>query len=953
MKTIILFFLFFINITSQGQIITTVAGNGTYGYSGNGGMATSAQLAWQMGVIADNAGNIYIGDHDNNVVRKVNSAGIITNFAGNGVLGYTGDGGLATSAQLYHPSWMGFDNPGNLYIIDQNAEVIRKVDIITGIITSITGNLPAGYSGDGGPLITAQFRSITGITFDATGNMYISDNGNHVIRKVNTLGVITTVAGTGVPGFGGDGGLATSAQLASPYKVVFDNNGNMYIPENGNNRIRKVNNTGIISTYAGTGNFGYSGDGGQATSADLQYPWTIDVDNEGNLYIGDGANVVRKVTTNGIITTYAGNGTYGNTGDGGLATLAELGTIAGISLDPAGNLLISVREYFNVIRKVTNCLTASIIQQPITVNLCNSGNAIFSVSAINTTDFQWQVNTGTGWTNLTDNSLYSGSATNVLLVTNASTSMNNFQYRSILSNGCGPIFSTIALLQVNTPTNPSVVISTPTTSVCAGSSVLFSASLQNGGSSPIYQWKKNGINVGTNSNTYNENSLLNGDIISCILTSNATCVIENTANSNSIIMNVTTPLTPSVVITASANNICFGAQVTFTSSITNGGSTPFFAWFKNGVNLSLNSPTYTDNSLKNEDVITCSVMSSLSCVTTSNATSSPIVISVTLPVSPSVTITSSAYSVCRNTSVTFTASSLNGGNTPIYLWKKNGTIVGSNSNLYSENNINNGDIITCTLTSSTNCVTVQQVTSNPLSINIYADPVVISDKNNSLCEGSTRVLDAGAFSSYVWNTGSTNRTITINNIGIYSVTVSDINGCTGKDSTNITTLLPSPKRFLPEDISLCAYGNLLLRSSSIFQSYLWNTGSSNYSITITQPGEYWLKVKNNEGCIGVDTIVVLPKDCLKGFFIPTAFTPNNDGKNDVIKPILFGNVKQYRFFIYNRWGQLVFQTTDLSKGWNGTYKGLNQDGNVYVWMCTYQFENEPKQNKKGSFLIIR
>ena len=139
----------------------------------------------------------------------------------------------------------------------------------------------------------------------------------------------------------------------------------------------------------------------------------------------------------------------------------------------------------------------------------------------------------------------------------------------------------------------------------------------------------------------------------------------------------------------------------------------------------------------------------------------------------------------------------------------------------------------------------------------------------------------------------------------------------------------------------------------MFQSYLWNTGSNNSSITITQPGQYWLKVKNNVGCIGLDTIVVLPKNCLKGFFMPTAFTPNNDGKNDIMKPILLGNVKEYRFYIYNRWGQLIFQTIDLSKGWNGTYQGLNQDGNVFVWVCTYQFENEPVQNKKGTFVLIR
>jgi gliding motility-associated-like protein len=290
---------------------------------------------------------------------------------------------------------------------------------------------------------------------------------------------------------------------------------------------------------------------------------------------------------------------------------------------------------------------------------------------------------------------------------------------------------------------------------------------------------------------------------------------------------------------------------------------------------------------------------------------------------------------------------------PIYQWKKNGIPVGANGTVYSDNNFTNGDVITCILTSNSNCVTVNQATSNSLTIIVHPDPVVVLDKTNSLCDGSSRILDAGAFSSYLWNTGSTNRTITINNIGLYSVTVTDINGCTGTDFTNITTILPSPKGFLPRDTSICSYGNLLLRPSSTFQNYLWNTGSNSYSINITQPGQYWLQGKNYDGCTGIDTILVFTKDCLKGFFIPTAFTPNNDGKNDIIKPILFGNVKQYRFSIYNRWGQLIFQTTDLSKGWDGTYKGLNQDGNVFAWMCTYQFENESLQNKKGTFVLIR
>jgi gliding motility-associated-like protein len=884
----------------------------------------------------------------------VNSAGIISNFAGNGILGYSGDGGLATSAQLYHPSWMGLDKQGNLYIIDQNGDVIRKVDNTTGVITTIAGKLPPGYSGDGGPLISAQFRSITGISFDAEGNMFIGDNGNYVIRKVNTLGIVSTVVGNGTAGFSGDGGPAISAQIGSVFSVVFDSGGNMYIPDNGNHRIRKVDKNGIITTYAGSGNPGYSGDGGPATAADLLYPWTIELDKEDNLYIGDpGSYVVRKVATDGIITTYAGNGIQGNSGDGGLATSAELAEISGLCVDLAGNLYISVRDFFHVIKKVSTCLPASILQQPSTVELCNEGDAVLTISAKNEKGYRWQINTGSNWSNLSDNSGYSGSSTNTLVVHGPTTIMNNYQYRCVVSNECGDRVSTTALVRVKTLITPSINIFTSSTNICLGSAVLFTATVTEGIDLQNFQWKKNGTDVGANTNTYTDKSLLNGDIISCILTTDDACISNNTALSNSIITTVTTPVVPSVKISASANNICFGTPVTFTSSVTNGGTAPVFAWFKNGINLLINSSTYIDNSLKDGDKITCSVTSSFECLTTPTAISSPIDMSVTELVSPTVTITSSANSVCQNDAVIFIATPVNAGNNPIYQWEKNGIPIGPNSNTYTDNSLNNNDIVTCTIQSNAECTVPVQATSNPLSIKINTLPIIALDKANSICEGGVRLLDAGRFSSYLWSTGSIDRSIEINSLGQYSVTVTDMNGCKGTGFTNINTVLPSPKKFLPRDTLICTYGNLTLKTTGIFQNYLWNTGSNKPNLDITKPGKYWLTVLNNEGCTGSDTIMVLPKDCLQGFFMPNAFTPDNDGKNDLIKPVLLGNVKQYNFYIFNRWGQQIFQTTDKFQGWNGTHKGLKQDENTFIWKCVYQFENEQTQVRKGSFILIR
>jgi len=333
MKTKLYIFLIVIaSITkqSQAQIITTVTGNGTQGYSGDGGQAINAELYGPAGMAVDTEGNIYIPDEGNNRIRKVNTTGFISTIAGTGIAGYSGDGGQATAAELYDPTGLAFDVNGNLYIADYENERIRKINT-AGIITTVAGKSTHGYSGDGGQATAAELYSPMGISIDAVGNLYIADANNSCIRKVNTAGIITTIAGSGSSFFGGgysgDGGAATAAELYSPQGVSTDAIGNVYIYDNGNNRIRMVNTAGIISTVAGNGIQGFSGDGGQATAAGLYLlngsGVTIDV--LGNLYISDWGNErIRKVNSLGIISTIAGNGTIGFSGDGGQAINAEL-----------------------------------------------------------------------------------------------------------------------------------------------------------------------------------------------------------------------------------------------------------------------------------------------------------------------------------------------------------------------------------------------------------------------------------------------------------------------------------------------------------------------------------------------------------------------------------------------------------------------------------------------------
>lgn len=926
------FFFLFILIHNRikPQTITTFAGNGTYGYSGDGGPATSAQLAWAIGIVADNAGNVYIADHDNNVIRKVDNTGIISTFAGTGKLGYSGDGGTATSAKLYHPAALNVDNAGNLYFTDQNADVIRKINS-AGIITSLTGNLPIGYSGDGGPVALAQFRSITGITPDNRGNLYIADGSNHAIRKVNASGIITTVAGNGTAGFSGDGGSASSAKLSNPYEVVIDAAGNIYIPDAGNNRIRKINSSGVISTFAGNGIAGYNGDGGPATSASLHIPWFCAIDNAGNLYVSDALNsVVRKITHSGVITTYAGNGLFGNSGDGGPAVSATMADICGIAIDNLNNLYIVNRTPYYTARKVSNCLSATIDHQPSNLSICNAGNAKFSISALNALAFQWQVNAGSGWNNLGDNAIYYGTSSNSLSITGATKTMNNYKYRCSVRDACGNIFSLPDTLTVTSPSTPFLTISTTTDTICAGTTATFYANVRNGGSSPIHLWKINGITTGTNAPIYSDNNLSNGDIVSCILTSNSSCITTNTAQSNAIIVTVNPVVTPSVSITPSANNVCLGTPVTFTTTTVNAGNSPSFQWLKNGVAVGTNLSSYNDNTLTNGDIISCILTSGYACVSSPSAKSNAVVMNISPVVAPAVIVSASKNPVCPNTPVTFTASIRNGGSAPVYQWKKNGVNVGSGSGTYTDNNISNGDVISSVLTSNSNCLAGSSVESNSINMTVSQNPVVSLNHLTTLCEASSRQLNAGSFSTYLWNNGSSGRILSINNIGTYYVTVTDKNGCVGSDTVKITSLLSAPKNFLPFDTSICSYGSLDITSSLEYKTYAWNTSATTPVVTITKAGLYWLEVVDGNNCKGRDTINVSQRDCMKGFYIPTAFTPNRDGKNDFFRPMVFGDIRKYEFMIYNRFGQPVFHTNDITKGWDGRASGTDQDTNTFV-----------------------
>jgi sugar lactone lactonase YvrE len=334
-------------VSTAGTITTVVGGGSTYT---EGGLATASVLNGPRGIAVDSSGNLYVADGDGNKIYKI-SGGKITTFAGNGGVGFGGDGSSAINAQLNGPSGIVVDSSGSVSFADQRNYRVRKI-VGSGTISTVAGNGVVAYSGDGGPAQNALLNAPAGVIPGSNGVVYISDTNNQRIRMIATNGTISTIAGTGTFGFGGDGGAATSALLGYPSGLVLDNAGNLYISETVNQRVRKISN-GNISTIAGNGTSGYAGDGGSATNAQLNSPIGLALDSAGNLYIADYSNqVVRKVTPGATISTLAGNTVAGYSGDNGPAALAQLNGPAGVTVDSAGNVYIADSGN-HVVRMVT------------------------------------------------------------------------------------------------------------------------------------------------------------------------------------------------------------------------------------------------------------------------------------------------------------------------------------------------------------------------------------------------------------------------------------------------------------------------------------------------------------------------------------------------------------------------------------------------------------------------
>ena len=329
-----------LKLDTKGQL-TVVAGNGLSGFSNDGGLAVKAALAGPVGLALDGAGNLYIADSQNNRIRRVSPDGTITTVAGTGQAGFSGDGGPASTATLALPTGVAVDNSGNLFIADELNYRIRKVNS-SGTIVTYAGNGIRAISGDGGAATSASFVLPQDIAVDGRGNLYVADSTGCAIRRIDQSGSITTIAGNGQCGSTGDGGPAVNAQVVYPRGISVDEANNIYFAEEASNRVRRINAAGNIDTVLGGGDDEYSGDGGPSSKAGIAGPITTAVDSLGRLIICDlGNRRVRRVGVDGTISTIVGNGEAGELNDGAPSTAASLFSPVDLTFDSLGNLYIA------------------------------------------------------------------------------------------------------------------------------------------------------------------------------------------------------------------------------------------------------------------------------------------------------------------------------------------------------------------------------------------------------------------------------------------------------------------------------------------------------------------------------------------------------------------------------------------------------------------------------------
>ena len=512
----------------------------------------------------------------------------------------------------------------------------------------------------------------------------------------------------------------------------------------------------------------------------------------------------------------------------------------------------------NIIMSVSNAIPVSLAIAPDVNPACQGTTVTFTGTPVNpgpSPVYQWKVN---GLNSGTSSQVFAfvplnGDVVSCILTSDASCASGN------------PATSNSVIMMVNSDIPVSITISASENPVCTGTAVTFTATPNNPGTSPAYQWKVNGTNAGS-SNPGFSYIPLNGDVVTCVLTSNASCASGNIATSNSILMSVNASLPLSVTISANPGiALCQGTVVTYTASPLNAGLSPSFQWFLNGNLVGGNNPVWS-NIPANGDAILCIVTSNALCAANNPATSDTILMTISSALVAEVSVSANHAMICPGTRVTFNAAAVNEGSAPVYEWLISGIQAQQGiSPVFITNSLLAGQPVICRLTSSLTCVAQQTVSSPPLTLSQASSPVVILSDKEYLCTGTTILLDAGEnFSSYTWQDGSTDRTMNVTTAGVYRVTVSDSLGCTGSDS-------------------------------------------------------------------------VLVKKCSGNVYVPNAFTPNGDGVNDIFR--IFASpddIAEFSMQIFNRWGEKIFESTSMPSGWDGMKLGVYCPPDSYIWIIRYK-----------------
>ena len=913
-------------IATDGTV-TTLAGSGVAGSAD--GAAADASFNEPSDLVIDKQGNLYVADLAGNKIRKITPAGIVSTFAGSGILGFAD--GTGTAAGINQPNHLAIDNAGNLYVSDYGNNRIRKITP-AGVVSTIAGTGALGAVN--GPGATATFNGPFGICIDGAGNVYVSDVYNSLIRKITPGGVVSTYAGTGVQGH--KDGAGNIAQFYSPGGLLIDASGNVYVAED--NDIRKIDPAGNVTTLVTD----------QPVSGS-----SITFDNAGNIIVCDrGEQLIKSISKTGQVTIIAGtflangdkNGNIGNSDAVSVQIPVTIKTSLAITsvytnvVIPLGNCPATMPDFIKNATAADNCsnqivftqtpgagtvLTPNqVVKVTITANddingtdsktfnvtasgnapmpsisisgtasVCAGAQATFNAIPVNSSSpsYQWQVN---GVNAGGDNATFSSASLN-----------DNDVVTCILVAGQScttPVTSNAITVKINPLQVPTISIAANKTAQCAGSPVSFSATAGNAGTNPQYKWTVNGTDAGTNSATLTLAGILPADVVKCLITSDSPCPAS--AESNTV-TNISTidNITPSISIQSSvAGPVCNGTPVKFTATPVNEGSNPTYQWQLNGANQGSNTPDFTISNFADRDVVTCVLKNNSSpCLTNPTAHSNAVSISVIPPSAlvPSVTISPDAYEECTGVSLTFKAIASNAGDNPAYQWKVNGQNVGANTGIFNSSSLKTGDKISCTVTSSATC-SLATATSNEALLII--NPVI----NNSVTISSSALNNISSPNQQIVFTAQAS----YNTNTTYQWQVNNINAGTNSPEFTADNLVNG-------DVVTCL---------------LTTTGKCVATQVVTSNA--------------IVMIIYVP------IVVVNTFTPNGDGINDTWEIPMLRTYPNCQVSVFSRYGMVVYNSVGYSKAWDGMYKHIEVPTGTYYYIIDLK---NGKGKISGSVTVIR